>query len=89
VLISNSNPLSLLLAFVSRTQLTAKSAALIIIALAIFGATGCQGVEKLRGEGFKESDDWGGNLRGKSQEGPAHGGVSTKAQQIERNLGVN
>jgi hypothetical protein len=56
--------------------------------LAIVCGAGCNGIQNLRGDGFKDSDNWGENLRAQKRSDAVYGGVSTKAQQIERNLGV-
>jgi hypothetical protein len=51
-------------------------------------AIGCSSLEGMRGEGFKESENWGQELRKQRDSDVTYGGVSSKAQQIERNLGV-
>ncbi|MFV1966821.1 MAG: hypothetical protein ACC628_15455 [Pirellulaceae bacterium] len=49
---------------------------------------GCAWMESFRGEGFRELEpDWSEGFRPLSQPGKARG-TSTKARQVERNLGV-
>jgi hypothetical protein len=50
--------------------------------------TGCAWTESLAGEGFREMEpDWAEGFRPLSNPGRSHG-FSTKARQVERNLGV-
>lgn len=64
------------------------NAHLLGLAVLVGLAGGCSGIDKLRGDGFDETENWGNTLRTQGNERVAPGGVSTKAQQIERNLGV-
>jgi hypothetical protein len=49
---------------------------------------GCALVDSLRGDGFRELEpDWGEGFRPLGKPGEAYG-MSSKARQIERNLGV-
>ena len=65
-------------------------APLLLGAISMFG---CQWADNLRGDGFANSDstaeeDWQTELRAAREEDTAYGGVSTKAHEIERRLGV-
>ena len=60
----------------------------ILCLLSLLIATACTSLEGMRGESYKESENWGQQLRKERDEDTTYGGVSNKAQQIERNLGV-
>ena len=62
--------------------------AVCILLLTAAFTMGCNSVDKMRGDGFSSAEDWGQELRGKQGSKASHGGFATKAQQIERNLGV-
>jgi hypothetical protein len=61
-----------------------------LMGLGLIGITsGCTKLDKFRGTGFKESENWGGDLRQQRlSTGEGFSGMSTKANQIEKNLGV-
>ncbi len=56
--------------------------------LFILLTAGCAGIDKLRGNGLSESENWGQELRKQQSSGVTYGGLTAKANQIERNLGV-
>lgn len=52
-------------------------------------ASGCAKLDKYRGSGFKDSENWSEQLRDQRHStGEGFSGVSTKANEIEKNLGV-
>jgi hypothetical protein len=70
----------------TRTSSFGKS--IFMLLLSTVFSIGCNSVDKMRGDGFSSTEDWGQELRGKQGSKSSHGGFATKAQQIEKNLGV-
>ena len=68
-----------------RHRLRGPSAACLLLLLS---AAGCAGLDKVPADGISDSENWGQELREPRAGNTRFGGVSTKANQIERNLGV-